>query len=81
MHPVVIAVYLRTNTLQHSNSSIGGRPMNVIGRFSIMRSWKDDELCGSYPKTDIGSIRRFPAEETSSCREVLAGVVSEATET
>ena len=47
MHPVVIAVYLHSNPQQHGNSSIGGSPMSVIERFSIMPSWKDDGQTGS----------------------------------
>jgi hypothetical protein len=38
----VIAVYLRSNTQQHSNSSTGGSPHELIEGFSIMPSWKDD---------------------------------------
>jgi hypothetical protein len=38
----VIAVYLRSNTQQHSNVALVVRPMSVIESFSIMPSWKDD---------------------------------------
>src|SRR5579862_2005999 len=36
MHPVVIAVHLRSNTQQHSHSSIGGSPHDCDWRFSAM---------------------------------------------
>jgi hypothetical protein len=36
MHPVVIAVYLRSNPQRHSDSGIGVRLTVVIARFSIM---------------------------------------------
>jgi hypothetical protein len=47
MHPVVIVVYSRSNTQQHSKSSIGGSPHESDWALFGHAFWKDDEHAGN----------------------------------
>jgi hypothetical protein len=64
MHPVVIAVYLRSSI---ATVALVVRPMSVIERFSITPSWKDDGQTLPYR---LGKVCR-PSENKSNGARIL----------
>jgi hypothetical protein len=50
----VIAVYLHSQTQQHSDNSIGGSPHECDSAPSDPAYWEDDGQAGSYAGPEVG---------------------------